>query len=151
MKIRPKIAPLPSSEWYFKDLPDSQIRECFGWEILRTVYFSKDNKINRQQICSFRIHAKVNSDGFYIPNEEGSVFYVAHELALLPDAVWPQQAYRDIPEATLNVWRDLKRKFAHKKFTLEDESEYRATLPHPGLGLYQLSFSRFFCGRRRLR
>jgi hypothetical protein len=143
MKIRPKIAALPDSEWYFKDLPDSKIRECFHWEVQRAVYFEQDNEIDRAQVASFRRHCKVNKAGFFEPKEKGGVFYIVHELALLPDAVWPRQPYQDVPETTLNVWRDLKRKFAYKEFTLDDEAEYRANLPHPGLGLYQMSFSRF--------
>jgi hypothetical protein len=144
MKIRPKIAPLPSSEWSFRDLPDSKIRECFSWEIQRAVYFEQDNETDRAQVSSFRSHCKVNNAGFFEPKEKGEVFYVVHELALLPDAVWPQQPYQDVPESTLKVWRDLKRKHACKEFTLEDEKEYRANLPHSGLGLYQVSFSHFF-------
>jgi|GEM_PF-3919476 len=144
MKIRPKTTPLPSSEWYFNDLPDSQIRECFDWEVQRAVYFEQENQTERAQVSSFRKRCKINKAGFFEPKEKGQVFYVVHELALLPDAVWPQRPYRDVPESTLGVWRDLKRKHACKEFTLDDESEYRAKLPHAGLGLYQVSFSRFF-------
>jgi len=144
MKIRPKIAPLPSSEWYFKDLPDARIRECFDWEVQRAVYFEKDNETDRAQVSSFRSRCKITKAGFFKPKKKEEVFYVVHELALLPDAVWPQRPYQDAPETTLKVWRDLKRKLAYKAFTHDDENEYRANLADPGLGLYQVSFSRFF-------
>lgn len=142
MKIRPKIKPLPRSEWYFKELPDDKIRECFDWEVQRAVYFEQDNETDRAQVSSFRSHCEINKAGFFEPKEKGEVFYVVHELALLPDTVWPKQPYQDVPESTLKIWQDLKRKHACQEFTLDDESEYRASLAHPGLGSYQMSFSR---------
>jgi len=142
MRIAPKIAPLPNGEWYFKDLPKNQVRECFHWELQRAVYFEKDNEADRKQVSSFRSRCKINKAGFFTPKKKGEVLLVAHDLALLPEAVWPQLAYQDMPKATLEAWRDLKRRLAVKEFTLDDEDEYRASLPHPGLGLYQVPFSR---------
>jgi hypothetical protein len=143
MKIRPEISALPSSEWYFNDLPDSQIRECFDWEVQRAVYFEQENQPEREQVSSFRRDSKVNKAGFFKPSKKAEVFHVVHEMALLPEAVWPELPYQDVRKAILEAWRTLKRKVASKEFTLDDETEYRANLPHPGLGLYQVSFSRF--------